>query len=80
MWSETFKFLTTIFFLDILDFDRCQKLMSRKCERKMAIYGYSRVSTSNQDYKTQILKLEDAGAEKIFSEKYTGTKKKVEKN
>ncbi|MFU1825022.1 recombinase family protein, partial [Enterococcus faecium] len=28
-----------------------------------------------QDYKTQILKLENAGAEKIFSEKYTGTKK-----
>ncbi|MFS0937981.1 recombinase family protein [Enterococcus casseliflavus] len=49
--------------------------MSRKCERKMTIYGYSRVSTSNQDYKAQILKLEDAGAEKIFSEKYTGTKK-----
>ena len=41
----------------------------------MAIYGYSRVSTSNQDYKTQIQKLEQAGAEKIFSEKYTGTKK-----
>lgn len=45
----------------------------------MAIYGYSRVSTSNQDYKTQILKLEDAGAEKIFSEKYTGTKKEGRK-
>lgn len=40
-----------------------------------AIYGYSRVSTSNQDYKTQIQKLENARAEKIFSEKYTGTKK-----
>ncbi|MGM0080155.1 resolvase [Enterococcus sp. DIV0755f] len=45
----------------------------------MAIYGYSRVSTSNQDYKTQILKLEDAGAKKIFSEKYTGTKKEGRK-
>ncbi|OJG47307.1 putative resolvase protein [Enterococcus gallinarum] len=45
----------------------------------MAIYGYSRVSTSNQDYKTQILKLENAGAEKIFSEKYTGTKKEGRK-
>lgn len=41
----------------------------------MAIYWYSRVNTSNQDYKTQILKLEDTVAEKIFSEKYTGTKK-----
>ena len=46
---------------------------------KMAIYGYSRVSTSNQDYKTQIFKLEDAGAKKIFSEKYTGTKKEGRK-
>ncbi|TKN21429.1 recombinase family protein, partial [Enterococcus faecalis] len=26
----------------------------------MSIYGYSRVSTSNQDYKTQIQKLEQA--------------------
>ncbi|WP_270997348.1 recombinase family protein [Listeria seeligeri] len=41
----------------------------------MTIYGYSRVSTSSQDYKTQIQKLENAGAEKIYSEKYTGTKK-----
>lgn len=79
MWSETFKFLTPLSFLDILDFDRCQKLMSRKSDRNLAIYGYSRVSTSNQDYKTQILKLEDAGAEKIFSEKYSGTKKEGRK-
>lgn len=77
--SKIFKFLTPLNFLDILDFDRCQKLMSRKSERNLAIYGYSRVSTSNQDYKTQILKLEDAGAEKIFSEKYTGTKKEGRK-
>ncbi|MEG0255333.1 MULTISPECIES: recombinase family protein [Vagococcus] len=41
----------------------------------MTIFGYTRVSTSNQDYQTQIQKLENAGAEKIFSEKYTGTKK-----
>ncbi|MFP9184214.1 recombinase family protein, partial [Enterococcus faecalis] len=44
--------------------------MSRKVDEILAIYGYSRVSTSNQDYKTQIQKLENAGAEKIFSEKY----------
>ncbi|HDT8045244.1 TPA: recombinase family protein, partial [Enterococcus faecalis] len=36
--------------------------MFRKGEEKLAIYGYSRVSTSNQDYKTQIRKLEEAGA------------------
>ncbi|WP_033656241.1 recombinase family protein, partial [Enterococcus faecalis] len=53
--------------------------MFRKGEGKLAIYGYSRVSTSNQDYKTQIRKLEEAGAEKIFSEKYTGTKKEGRK-
>lgn len=41
----------------------------------MAIFGYTRVSTSNQDYQTQIQKLENAGAERIFSEKYTGAKK-----
>ncbi len=40
--------------------------MFRKGEEKLAIYGYSRVSTSNQDYKTQIRKLEEAGAEKIL--------------
>ena len=53
--------------------------MFRKGEEILVIYGYSRVSTSNQDYKTQIQKLEQAGAEKIFSEKYTGTKKEGRK-
>lgn len=38
--------------------------MFRKGEEILSIYGYSRVSTSNQDYKTQIQKLEQAGAEK----------------
>lgn len=49
--------------------------MFRKVCKYMAIFGYTRVSTSNQNYQTQIQKLENAGAEKIFSEKYTGTKK-----
>lgn len=62
-------------FLAILDVDECQKLMSGKDGKHLTIYGYSRVSTSSQDYKTQIQKLENAGAEKIYSEKYTGTKK-----
>jgi DNA invertase Pin-like site-specific DNA recombinase len=53
--------------------------MFRKGEEILAIYGYSRVSTSNQDYKTQIQKLEKAGAKKIFSEKYTGIKKEGRK-
>jgi DNA invertase Pin-like site-specific DNA recombinase len=53
--------------------------MFRKGGEILSIYGYSRVSTSNQDYKTQIQKLEQAGAEKIFSEKYTGNKKKEER-
>lgn len=69
-----------MFFRAILGIIKCQKLMFRKGEKILSIYGYSRVSTSNQDYKTQIQKLEQAGAEKIFSEKYTGTKKKEEKN
>lgn len=67
-------------FRAILGIIKCQKLMFRKGEEILSIYGYSRVSTSNQDYKTQIQKLERAGAEKIFSEKYTGTKKKEGKN
>lgn len=53
--------------------------MSRKVYEILTIYGYSRVSTSNQEYKTQIQKLEKAGSEKIFSEKYTGTKKEGRK-
>lgn len=53
--------------------------MSRKVDEILVVYGYSRVSTSNQDYKTQIQKLENAGAKKIFSEKYTGTKKEGRK-
>lgn len=61
--------------VDILDFYRCQKLMFRNVCKYMTIFGYTRVSTSNQDYQTQIQKLENAGAEKIFSETYTGTKK-----
>lgn len=72
--------MTSLVFRAILGIIKCQKLMFRKGEEKLAIYGYSRVSTSNQDYKTQIQKLEQAGAEKTFSEKYTGTKKKEEKN
>lgn len=70
--------MTSLVFRAILGIIKCQKLMFRKGEEKLAIYGYSRVSTSNQDYKTQIQKLEQAGAEKTFSEKYTGTKKKKE--
>ena len=68
-----------MFFRAILGIIQCQKLMFRKGEEILPIYGYSRVSTSNQDYKTQIQKLEKAGAEKIFSEKYTGTKKEGRK-
>lgn len=67
--------MTLLHFIAILDVDECQKLMSGKDEEHLTIYGYSRVSTSSQDYKTQIQKLENVGAEKIYSEKYTGTKK-----
>lgn len=37
-------------------------------------YGYARVSTSEQDLSFQIEELTKAGAEKIYSEKFTGTK------
>lgn len=38
------------------------------------IYGYARVSTQGQDIELQIQQLTEAGCEKIFSEKSTGTK------
>lgn len=39
------------------------------------IYGYARVSTVGQDLEAQIQQLEAAGAERIYSEKFTGTTK-----
>lgn len=38
------------------------------------IVGYARVSTNEQELNTQIEKLKQAGATKIFKEKFTGTK------
>ncbi|AXY25507.1 resolvase [Suicoccus acidiformans] len=38
------------------------------------IYGYARVSTYQQDLQSQLNQLEQAGCEKIFQEKFTGTK------
>ncbi|OQR53208.1 resolvase [Bacillus sp. CDB3] len=40
----------------------------------MVKYGYARVSTLNQDLESQIQMLEKEGCEKIYSEKFTGTK------
>lgn len=36
-------------------------------------YGYARVSTLNQDLASQVAQLKEAGATKIFKEKFTGT-------
>ncbi|MCE5221193.1 MAG: recombinase family protein [Clostridium sp.] len=38
------------------------------------IFGYARVSTHFQDLEKQILQLQEAGCERIFQEKITGTK------
>jgi len=38
------------------------------------IVGYARVSTTDQDYEIQVEQLRGAGAEKVFSEKLSGTK------
>ncbi|OOR04015.1 resolvase [Bacillus mycoides] len=40
----------------------------------MVKYGYARVSTLNQDLESQIQMLKNEGCEKIYSEKFTGTK------
>lgn len=37
-------------------------------------YGYARVSTAHQDLEAQIQSLEKEGCDKIYAEKYTGTK------
>ncbi|WP_180234974.1 recombinase family protein, partial [Bacillus pseudomycoides] len=37
-------------------------------------YGYDRVSTLNQDLESKIQMLEKEGCEKMYSEKFTGTK------
>ena len=36
-------------------------------------YGYARVSTLNQDLASQVAQLKEAGATKVFKEKFTGT-------
>lgn len=38
-------------------------------------FGYARVSTKEQNLESQVDKLQEAGAEKIFQEKMTGSKK-----
>jgi DNA invertase Pin-like site-specific DNA recombinase len=40
----------------------------------MAILGYARVSTQDQDLSGQIEKLKDAGAERVYSEKISGAR------
>ncbi len=38
-------------------------------------YGYARVSTTQQDLQSQLAQLEREGCEKIFKDKFTGTKR-----
>ncbi|MFT8759512.1 MAG: recombinase family protein [Oenococcus oeni] len=40
----------------------------------MTVIGYARVSTFGQDLNSQIADLKSKGAEKVYSEKFTGTK------
>lgn len=45
------------------------------CEGDIMIFGYARVSTQDQNLDRQIDQLDAVGCQKIFSEKYTGTKR-----
>jgi DNA invertase Pin-like site-specific DNA recombinase len=51
-------------------FDRCE-IALQNCR---VIYGYARVSTSQQDHAAQVAQLEAAGAAKVFAEKVSGAK------
>ena len=39
----------------------------------MALIGYARVSTKDQDFQLQVEALEQAGCERVFKEKQSGT-------
>ena len=57
-----------------LRFIRAHNLVS-KMERRMDVkYGYARISTIGQDLRAQFETLEKEGCDKIFTEKFTGTK------
>jgi DNA invertase Pin-like site-specific DNA recombinase len=49
------------------------KVLSKE-DRKMATYGYARVSTNGQDLGSQEAELMAAGAAKVFKEKVSGAK------
>lgn len=51
-------------------FDRCEIALQNPC----VIYGYARVSTSQQDHAAQVAQLNAAGAAKVYAEKVSGAK------
>src|SRR5699024_12874203 len=49
--------------------------LASKIERRIGVkYGYARISTIGQDLRAQIATLEKEGCDKIYTEKFTGTK------
>jgi DNA invertase Pin-like site-specific DNA recombinase len=66
--EEDFRKRHALFVCNV--FDRCGIAL----QNRSVIYGYARVSTSQQDHAAQVAQLNAAGAAKVYAEKVSGAK------